>query len=221
MLLDRRKWLLILSLILAPAPLAASERDRPGDFDYYTLVLSWSPTYCHVEGKKHHDRQCFDGDTPAFTLHGLWPQFTSGWPEGCRTEFRPYVPQDVIEEMADIMPSKGLVIHEYRAHGTCSGLKPAQYFAVARDLYERINIPARFAHADAKLTLSPEEIESDFIAANPWLKSDSVAITCRDGQLLDIRVCFGRDLFPRACGVNEDERKLCKLDKVLVPSAGR
>jgi len=46
--------------------------------------------------------------------------------------------------MRDIMPSKNLVIHEYRAHGTCSGLAPAEYFAVARELYERVSVPPGF-----------------------------------------------------------------------------
>ena len=42
---------------------------------------------------------------------------------------RPWVPQSVIDDIRDIMPSKNLIIHEYRAHGTCSGLEPAQYSA--------------------------------------------------------------------------------------------
>ncbi len=58
--------------------------------------------------------------------------------------------------MRDIMPSKNLVIHEYRAHGTCSGLEPAQYFAVARVLYERVSVPPRFLAADAGLLPPPK-----------------------------------------------------------------
>ena len=50
----------------------------------------------------------------------------------------------MIEGMRDIMPSKNLMIHEYRAHGTCSGLDPAQYFAVARRLYERVSVRPGF-----------------------------------------------------------------------------
>jgi ribonuclease T2 len=34
-----------------------------------------------------------------------------------------------------------MIIHEYRAHGTCAGLEPKQYFSPARDLYDRITIP--------------------------------------------------------------------------------
>ena len=52
--------------------------------------------------------------------------------------------EQVIDEIRDIMPSKDLVIHEYRTHGTCSGLEPAQYFGLARGLYERVGMPPRF-----------------------------------------------------------------------------
>ena len=113
-----------------------AERNTPGAFDYYALVLSWIPSYCRGEGKGRKDKQC-DGTKPhAFLLHGLWPQHEIGWPLDCRTVKRPWVPESVIAEMGDIMPSKNLVIHEYRAHGTCSGLEPKEYFAAARALYE-------------------------------------------------------------------------------------
>ncbi len=80
-----------------------------------------------------------------FVLHGLWPQYMRGWPKDCATSERPWVPRSVIDEMADIMPSKSLIIHEYRAHGTCSGLDAgASISAMARDLYEGITIPPRF-----------------------------------------------------------------------------
>jgi len=29
-----------------------------------------------------------------------------------------------------------------------------------------------------------------------------ISVTCRQQELLDVRVCFGRDLFPRSCGPN-------------------
>src|SRR5690554_6629487 len=50
--------------------------DKPGEFDYYALVLSWSPTYCADRASNRYERQC-DHNAPrpyAFVLHGLWPQ---------------------------------------------------------------------------------------------------------------------------------------------------
>jgi ribonuclease T2 len=196
---------------------AARERNTPGEFDYYVLVLSWMPSYCRDEGRGRKDGQCEASNPRAFLLHGLWPQYEEGWPQDCPTGKRPWVPDRVIRDMRDIMPSKNLIIHEYRDHGTCSGLEPAQYFAVARELYERIGVPQSFRAAAAGRTLSPDEIEREFLAANSWLKPEMISITCRRKNLVDIRVCFGRDLFPRACGVNEDQKRLCPAGAMSVP----
>jgi ribonuclease T2 len=211
-----------LILILALAVLAGSDshgyvRGKPGEFDYYALVLGWAPTYCRGEGKLRHDAEC-DAHVPhAFVLHGLWPQYAKGWPEDCPTGTHRWVPNSVIEDMRDLMPNKNLVIHEYRVHGTCSGLDPVQFFGVARELYERINVPDAFRAPTAPSSLSADEIEREFIAANPWLKPDMMAVSCRGPNLLDIRVCFGRDLFPQACGANEDEKRLCPASTIVVP----
>jgi ribonuclease T2 len=195
----------------------AFERNKPGEFDYYALVLGWAPSYCRSEGRLRKDAECDAAKPRAFVLHGLWPQYDKGWPEDCPTPKRLWVPSQVIEEMRDIMPSKGLVIHEYRTHGTCSGLEPAQYFNVARELYERVSVPASLLASDSERILSADEIESEFASANPWLKPEMMSVSCRGEDLLDVRVCFGRDLFPRRCGTNESEKRLCPSSKIAVP----
>ncbi len=202
--------------MLALSQAAAEQGGEPGRFDYYVLVLGWTPSYCATEGRQRHDRQC--DRAHAFTLHGLWPQDTKGWPEDCRTAKRPWVPQSVIDDLRDIMPSRNLIIHEYRAHGTCSGLEPDQYFGLARDLYERVNIPPRLSGMEGRLNLTPEEIEAEFLNANAWLKANMIVVSCRGQNLLDVRICFGRDLFPRACGPNEEQR-VCRIGNVTVPPA--
>jgi ribonuclease T2 len=192
-------------------------RNKPGEFDYYALVLGWAPTYCQSETSLRKQGEC-DARVPyAFVLHGLWPQYEKGWPEDCQTTTRPWVPNAVIDEMRDIMPSKGLIIHEYRAHGTCSGLDPQQYFGVTRELYERVKVPESFLAPSTQLSLSVEEIERAFTAANPWLKPEMMSVSCRGSNLLDIRVCFGRDLFPRTCGPNEEQSRLCSASEIAVP----
>jgi ribonuclease T2 len=206
---------LVVAAVLAGAAMAFG--NKPGDFDYYVLVLGWAPTYCRSEGRLRNAAECDAHSPHAFVLHGLWPQFEKGWPENCQTGTRIWVPQAVIDDMRDIMPDKGLIIHEYRAHGTCSGLDPRQYFGISRELYERVAVPERFRAPGAEASLSADEIERAFLAANPWLKPDMIAIGCRGANLLDIRVCFGRDLFPRACGPNEEQRRLCSAGAIKVP----
>jgi ribonuclease T2 len=206
---------------VAPCASSAGPRAQAGDFDYYALVLTWSPTYCRSSGQARHDPECTGGGSHSFTLHGLWPQYDKGWPEDCPIGKRPWVPGGVIDEMREIMPSRNLIIHEYRTHGTCSGLDPAQYFGVALNLYDRVIVPAALTQGDAALSATPEEIEQAFVDANAWLKPSMMAVSCRGANLLDVRFCFGRDLFPRACGLNEDQQRLCRADRVTVPPPKR
>jgi ribonuclease T2 len=207
-----------LTVLLSASSASAFDRNRPGIFDYYVLVLGWSPTYCLIEGRLRRDTQC-DAKTPHdFVLHGLWPQYDRGWPKDCYAGRRPWVPSEVIDTMRDIMPSKSLIIHEYATHGTCAGLTPEQYYDAARALYDRISLPPKFTDPEERRDLSPESVEREFLAANPWLSADMIAVTCRRDALLDIRVCFDRHLHPRKCGPNEDQRRLCRAGTINVPA---
>lgn len=199
-----------------------NRRDEAGVFDYYLLSLSWSPTYCADVGDSRRDPQCAarPGRPYAFVLHGLWPQFDRGWPRNCQSRDGGYVPGPVADRMLDIMPSKRLVFHEYRTHGTCSGLGVDGYFDLARQLYERINIPRRFAgHIDDRMTISPADLVAEFTAANPKLKPDMLVVQCGGpgNRLKEVRVCFDKGGRFRACGRNEDQARLCSADRMYVP----
>ncbi|WP_334149501.1 ribonuclease T2 family protein [Hyphomicrobium sp.] len=199
---------------------AARPDSGTGAFDYYSLVLSWSPTHCDTpEGRDDHS-QCAprNGRRYAFILHGLWPQYARGYPENCPARSS-WVPQPVVDGMLDVMPSKGLVIHEYRKHGTCSGLSPEDYYRKARRLYESLTIPARFRSPTAAQFLDPKEVVAAFVAANPGLKPDMIAVTCGGpgSRLRDVRICFSRAGEPRACGPNEAQDRLCRSTRMHVP----
>ena len=205
------------ALLAAAFPGASRAGGQPGEFDYYALTLSWSPTYCDGQGRNDRGPQCNGGRPYAFVLHGLWPQYDRGWPQDCSTRERPWVPQPLIDSMLDIMPSPKLVIHEYKKHGTCSGLPPEGYFDLARRLYGQIKIPERFRQPKDAVSVSPAEIETEFLKANPDLKPEMISIVCRDARLTELRICFSRDQRLRACGNNENQAKLCSSDKVILP----
>ena len=191
-----------------------------GEFDYYALVLSWSPSFC--DGGAHSDSPQCAPQTPRsynFVLHGLWPQYQKGWPQDCPIDSSPFVPQPLIDEMLDIMPAKKLVIHEYRKHGTCSGLSPDKYFALARKLYTSINIPERFQNPQAAQTVSPELVLSEFLASNPNIKPEMIVVSCGGpgNELKEVHICMSHEGKPAACGRNENQKRLCSGDKMYVP----
>ena len=78
---------LTLALMLIAGTLRA-EGDKAGAFDYYVLALSWTPTWCALEGDVRGSEQCEPAKSFGWTLHGLWPQFHRGWPSFCDTPQR-------------------------------------------------------------------------------------------------------------------------------------
>ena len=223
----------------------ADRGGMPGDFDHYILALSWSPTYCNGRGGEGEsdrgqydgwdrgagpsdgrqgssgrgsDQQC-SGERPyAFVLHGLWPQYDRrGWPEFCQSSNRPWVPEETVDGMMDIMPSRRLVIQEYRKHGICSGLDPRQYFDAARKAFRSVRIPEQLQDLSQPLSVSPEALRKAFLEVNPQLTPDMIQIVCSRNLLRELRICFTKDLAPRSCSQNEQNRRLCTFSTVTMP----
>ena len=194
---------------------------QPGTFDYYLLALSWSPTYCAGITDGRYDPQCHSRDRRyAFVLHGLWPQFEQRWPQFCQSPDNGYVPAQLADRMLDIMPSKRLIFHEYRKHGTCSGLGVEGYFDLARRMFESVKIPQRYvALEDDRLTVSPDELIREFMEANPKLARDQIVVECGGpgNRLKEVRICFNKGGGLRACGRNEDQNRLCSAERMYVP----
>jgi ribonuclease T2 len=204
---------------------AAAQRDGgrvhvAGQFDYYMLVLSWSPTHCQDNSRGRNDTQCGHRRSRpyAFVLHGLWPQYEKGYPEHCRTRRKPFVPNPIIDSMMDVMPSRGLIIHEYRKHGTCSGLGPSDYFRVARALFKRVRIPERYQFPKDAQFVEIDRLVDDFTTANPALKPEMIRIVCRRGninRLQEIRICLTRKGQLRSCSGRHEHQ--CSPRKVFIP----
>jgi ribonuclease T2 len=229
-----RNGLLVLAVVatvantaLAQRPYGANRgtsdgRNVAGQFDYYALVMSWSPSYCQGLGGEGDSQQCdrTDGKRYSFVLHGLWPQYApKGWPQDCPMRGRPFVPRPLINSMLDIMPSDKLVIHEYRKHGTCSGLQPGPYFGLARQLFAQVKIPEDYRNPFETKFVSPGELVADFMKFNPWLRPDMIGVDCGGpgNRLSEIRICFSKDGHPTSCSHNEDQRRLCRADKMSLP----
>lgn len=192
----------------------------PGRFDYYALVMSWSPSFCASEAARPGESQCRPRARPfAFVLHGLWPQHERGYPEYCPSGHKPFVPERTIDSLSEIMPSRNLVIHQYRKHGVCSGLDAEGFFAKSRELFQRVKVPQRFSQPMEGQMVDISTIVSEFVAANPGMKPDGMAVVCGSPgpRLREIRICMDRDGKFRSCGDNESQRRLCNSPRVFVP----
>lgn len=205
-------------LLIASTPRGSARDETAGIFDYWTLVLSWSPTYCASAAGRRDQGQCGAGRRYAFVVHGLWPQYDSGWPDFCRGG-RKWVPSHVIDATLSVMPSKRLIIHEWRKHGSCAGLRPEAYFGRIRKLFAAVKIPARYLSPNRPVMTTPDQMRRDFVSTNRWLKPAMISINCgnrRDrARLRDVRVCFDRKFVPVPCGANE--RRQCRAGLLVLP----
>ena len=172
------RWLVVLLLW---GGLARAEGEPAGAFDYYVLSLSWSPTWCALEGDTRGSEQC-ETDY-GWILHGLWPQYHRGYPSYCPTSAPP-PSRARTRDMADIMGSGGLAWHQWKKHGSCSGLSAEDYFALSREAYERVTRPELLRRLEEPVTLPATLIEDAFLEANSGLEPDMITITCREGRIL-------------------------------------
>ncbi|MEX0955643.1 MAG: ribonuclease [Rhizobiaceae bacterium] len=195
----------------------SSAAARGTGFDFYVMSLSWSPSYCAAEGETANRRQCGAERDYGFIAHGLWPQFSSGYPEYCQTGEPDRVPDGLVDTIIDIMPSAGLIGHQWRKHGSCTGLSQAAYLEATREAFERITIPSAFSDAVEPAETSAQAAEAAFIAANPGLEADGIAVSCKSGRLAEVRICLTKELSFRECG--EVDARGCRATSLAVPQA--
>jgi ribonuclease T2 len=195
-------------------PAAAQNRGRPGDFDLWVLSLSWSPSWCEATGNARGDAQC--ARPYSFVVHGLWPQYSRGYPSDCDTRAAP-PSRDQVRAMLDVMPSPGLIAHEWRKHGTCSGLSGEVYLRIIRKLYEKIRIPDEYKDTTQPRMVSTREVEQAFIAANKGLDPQEITVQCDSRRLQEVRICLKKDLSAFvSCG--DADRRACRLDRLYMPA---
>ncbi len=196
-----RQILFILLALALTTPVAKAEGERAGDFDYYVLSLSWSPTWCAIEGDRRNARQCDERYDYGWILHGLWPQNERGFPSYCNTSARP-PSRGETNAMADVMASGGLAWHQWKKHGRCSGLTSQEYFAAARKAYNAVVRPPILRKLDHTVKLPASVIEEAFLKSNPDMTADMITITCKQGRIQEARICLTKDLKPRVCGAD-------------------
>lgn len=221
-----RTALAIAGLILSTALAAAQgfrDRDdprrggKPGDFDFYVLSLSWSPTFCDSEAGRRNRSQCGIHERAEFVVHGLWPQYTRGFPSYCGVANRS-IPRNALDKAATVYPDERLARYQWEKHGTCSGQGPGEYFADVAQARAKVVIPAEFARPARNLHLTGQEIERAFTTANKGLRADMIGLQCAQNMLKEVRICLSKDV-RGFVPCPEVGRSSCRARDIVIPSA--
>ena len=163
---------------------------QSGDFDFYMLVLSWSPEFCYSRPTAE---QC--SKHAGFLVHGLWPQNNDGsYPSNCATSQPPPTNPSA---MADIMPQE-IIEHEWQTHGTCSGLSGDAYFALIRKAFESVRIPSALRAPTSSFATGSAQIKRAFEQANPNLNDANIDVQVHQRYLNAVDICLAHGLTPTA-----------------------
>ncbi|MGY2292500.1 ribonuclease T2 family protein [Pseudomonas sp. SDO528_S397] len=202
-------WLLLAATNVATA--APRAQGQAGEFDFYVLSLSWSPTYCLTNPG---DQQC-SGKGYGFVLHGLWPQYArGGWPASCAPQSR-LTPAEVAKGMTLFVTEK-LLRHEWAKHGTCSGLAASVYLDKTDAALGQVKLPEQLQPLNAPTYLQAREIEDLFRQSNPGMGDHGMAVVCKGPQLSEVRVCLTKDL--QFAGCPRSVKTQCRGAEVRIPT---
>ena len=213
------RLLISLALVVVSAGMAVAQDRRqnaPGEFDFYVLALSWSPSFCEAAAERGNSgRSQVQCERPySFVVHGLWPQYERGFPEYCQRP-SPRLDRNIMTSMLDLMPAPGLIFNEWDKHGTCSGLGARAYFESVRKARAAVKIPEEFLQLSEQKTIAPGDLEAAFIKINPGLSSSAISVICSSRRLSEVRICLSKDMQFRAC--DEIDRRTCRRDEVVMP----
>ena len=108
-------FLLVLAITINAAPAQEQRQDQrqerreqrqhqPGQFDFYVLALSWSPSFCQASAERGREaaEQCGTARPYSFVVHGLWPQYERGFPRACEVP-APRLNRELMSSMLDLM----------------------------------------------------------------------------------------------------------------------
>jgi ribonuclease T2 len=243
--------LLLLAALAAAAPSARAQSSNAGQFDSYTLSLSWQPEFCEGKPGLPECRTESAGrfDAANLSLHGLWPDVngdsshaygycgvdaaTRGLdkaPTWCRLP-APTLSDATRAALTTAMPGAASCLdhHEWVRHGTCSGLSADAYFALAASLVKQVAATSfgQFLSAHAGKTVSADDALAAF--ESDLGKRTMVSLNCATvrgaSALSEVRLHLPASLAPGAklktSLIATGDRGNCPASFLLDPVAPR
>lgn len=119
------------------------------------------------------------------------------------------------DSAGQVFASSALARHEWKKHGTCTGLSVGDYVEAAREAVSSVHIPKRFVKPHADTRVSALEVAEAFVSVNPHLTRKMIRVSCFHGKLQEVRVCFAKDLSLAECDAS---LRGCSLSSVIMDS---
>jgi ribonuclease T2 len=186
------------------------QQNVSGQFSFYLLDMTYQAAWCELGNRALRQCRILDRETAArqpLVLHGLWPEFDApgAYPTNCGAR-NPQLSHRVRERLGPVMPGMDvdLHIHEWRKHGTCTGLDADTYFGESIRWYER----AATALAEPLRQSNGQVVAGGALRAavrkTDAALADSLQFLCKnrraaDGQdrprpwLVSVRLCIDND----------------------------
>ncbi|MBS0560582.1 MAG: hypothetical protein JSR21_11060 [Proteobacteria bacterium] len=202
--------------VAAAPPVWARQRGaaEPGRFDHYLLSLSVAPSFCAASPANRAKAECRDLTAAEYrrtplTVHGLWPNragvSVNLQPQDC--DGPPFAPPPAAQAAAleRFMPGGiGLLRHEWKRHGTCSGLTQGEYVAALLRLAAQADGIVGGALRDGGMLGRPVPTADLLraVAARDPAWAEALVVDCRHGRgggpamIAEIRVTLDRDFAP-------------------------
>jgi ribonuclease T2 len=207
----------------------AASNEYPG-FDLLLLVRSWPPSFCDQLAAEH--RSCSKQPVEAFTIHGVWPEYSNGgWPQYCAENL--YESANKTLQTASLQgnwrekrvcewPSyeggdSTFWEHEWSKHGTCASPllgNRTSYFQNVIVMNEQYDLNPVFQ----EVRLWPQRrgelttfSASDAIGAVQQAYGVEPRLACEhSNELSEVWMCFALDLQPIDCPGRVRPRRECE-----------
>jgi ribonuclease T2 len=217
-----------------------AKHNKPGDFDFYLLTLSFAPSFCSLSAANRSKDECRELTEQNFeatplTIHGLWPNrahvSVKNQPADC-AHAQLQLSDAVQTNLARYMPGgPDLEKHEWDKHGTCSGLSPDDYFSTAVGLAKQMNDVVGGVMRDNGMLGGQVNVRQlvDGVAAKDQALAASMVVTCmqsqadrgqkRDSVVEEIRFTLSKDFQPvAASSVGMGQTSGCPGGVARIPS---
>ncbi len=194
----------------------------------FLFALSWSPTYCLEQDPYGKQAQCRKTlpKSYRFIVHGLWPQEQGTRTQKTQKSYLNYcrsvdkkLEASIVENYFYLMPSSGLMRHQWEKHASCGNFTQQSYFKTIEDLYKKFKIASLFTDITTTHAFDFQKLLKKITLEIPMISRENIVVSCRKNYLAEVRICLKSDYSLRKCHYDELKSGRCRTtEKIIVPA---